>query len=126
MSRKVYVLTGIVWRTKPTKNVVTPVWSPLVLFPIQVDVSVIPLVLLAVNVTRDLYVINMVIALLLNIVQVCIALIMKFTQITIIHVMKTVVPQSLVVLPQLLFNLVACARKALSEITLAVSSKGVP
>lgn len=111
--KKASVLTGIVWRTKLIKNVVTTVWNPLVLFLIPLDVSVILPVSRDVSVTKASSVINMVTVSLLDNVQVSTALIMKFIPITIIHVMKTVALLSMAVLLQLLFNLVACAKKDL-------------
>ena len=121
MSRKVSVLIGIAWQTKPINNVVTTVWSQLALFPIPLDVSVIPPVFLGANVTRDSYVINMVTVLLLDSAPACTVLIMKSIPIIIIHVMKTVVLQHLAVLHQLLFNLDACVKKDSSVTELAVS-----
>ena len=120
-SRKVSVLTGIVWQTKPTNNVVTTVWNQLVLFPIPLDVSVIPHVFHVANVTKDSSVINMATALLLDSAPACTVLIMKSIPTTIILAMKTVVLQHLVVLHQLLFNLDACVKKDSFETELAVS-----
>ena len=76
-------------------------WNQLVLFLIQLDVSVIPPVNHVVNVMKDLSVISMVIVLPLDSVQVCTAKKMKSTLIATIHVMKTVVQQHLDVLLQL-------------------------
>jgi hypothetical protein len=100
-SRKASVLTGTVWQMKHTKNAEINAWNRLALFPIRLDVSVIPPVNHDVNVMKDLSVISMVIVLPLDSVRVCTAPIMKFTLITIIHVMKIVVQQHLVVLLQL-------------------------
>ena len=76
-------------------------WNQLVLFLIQLVVSVIPPVNHVVNVMKDLSVISMATVLPLDSVQVCTAKKMKSTLITTIHVMKTVVQQHLDVLLQL-------------------------
>ena len=101
VSRKASVLTGTVWQMRHTKNAEINAWNRLVLFPIRLDVSVIPPVNRDVNVMKDLSVTSMVTVLPLDSVRVCTALIMKFTLITIIHVMKIVVQHHLVVLLQL-------------------------
>ena len=76
-------------------------WNQLVLFLIQLVVSVIPPVNHVANVMKDLSVISMATVLPLDSVQVCTAKKMKSTLITTIHVMKTVVQQHLDVLLQL-------------------------
>lgn len=98
VSRKASVPTGTVWQMRHTKNVEINAWNQLVLFPIPLDVSVIPLVFHAVNVTKDLSVINMEIVFLLNNVRQCTAPITKFTLLAIIHAVKTAVRQPLIVL----------------------------